>query len=176
MMIPHRLNLLSPEKSQHLKRMVNFQFVKNLLEVILIIISICGITLLGGQWVLEDYFNKIAEQIISVSNRYSATNSEIKKINQTLDKVEKIQNEYYSWSEKIVLLSEKIPEGVTLQNLSLDQKNKKLTLQGLANTREVLLNLRNELNTIPWVQTTDIPPSQLTGKTNLAFSLVVLLK
>ncbi|KKQ27820.1 MAG: hypothetical protein US42_C0005G0045 [Candidatus Magasanikbacteria bacterium GW2011_GWC2_37_14] len=176
MMFPHRLNLLSPEKAQHLKRMVNFQFIKNLLEIILIIISLCGITLLGGQWILEDYFNKIAEQIISISSHYSETNLDIKKINQTINKVEKIQNEYYSWSNKIVIISEKIPQNITLQNLSLDQKNKKLTLQGTALTREDLINLKNQLITIPFLQTADIPPSQLTEKTNLLFSLVVLLK
>ena len=29
-MIPHRLNLLSPEKRRHLNRMINFQFIKNI--------------------------------------------------------------------------------------------------------------------------------------------------
>lgn len=170
-MIPHRLNLLSPEKYQNLKHMVSFQFVKNLLEVILFILSISGVVLLGGQWVLQDYFAKIAEQIVSVSNRYAETNQEIKKINYTLSQVEKIQKEYQSPVTFINALAEKIPTGVILSAMIID--NKKITLNGKVDTRENFLLLRDNLNTLKSLKPVEIPPTQLTEKNNIQFSLIL---
>jgi len=54
-MIPSRLNLLSPEKRQHLKNMVFFQFIKGILEVLLIIACAAGIILLGARTILENF-------------------------------------------------------------------------------------------------------------------------
>lgn len=172
-MIPHRLNLLSPDKYQHLKRMVSFQFIKNLLELILMTISISGMALLGGQWVLQDYFNQIAEQIVSVSNRYAATNQDIKKINLTLNQVEKIQKEYYNWTALLSALTEKIPKNIILTALNFDDKNKKIILTGTAAARDDLLALKDNLNTLLWIKPVQIPPTQLTEKNNIQFSFTL---
>ncbi len=172
-MIPHRLNLISPDKYQHLKRMVSFQFVKNLLELILIIISLGGMVLLGGQWILQDYFNQIAEQIVSVSNRYAGTNQDIKKINSTLNRLEKIQKEYHNLIPSLSELTEKIPKNIILTALNFDDKNKKITLTGTALTRDDLLALKDQLNTLDWIRPLQIPPAQLTEKNNIQFSLTL---
>lgn len=172
-MIPHRLNLLSPDKYQHLKKMVSFQFIKNLLELILIIICLGGIVLLGGQWVLQDYFNQIAEQIISVSNRYAGTNQDIKKINSILSRVEKIQKEYQNLTLPLSELTKKIPRNIILTSLNFDDKNKKIILTGTAITRDDLLALKDQLNTLAWIKPMQIPPAQLTEKNNIQFSLTL---
>lgn len=172
-MIPHRLNLLSTEKYQHLKGMVSFQFIKNLLELILFIISIGGIVLLGGQWVLQDYFNQIAAQIVSVSNRYAQTNNEIKKINLILNKVVGIQKEYRDVAEILLEISAKIPERVTLTAMNFDDKNKKITLTGTASTRDDLILLKDHLNTLNWIKPMQIPPTQLTEKNNIQFAIII---
>jgi len=170
-MIPHRLNLLSSNKYQNLKHMVSFQFIKNLLEIILIILSLGGIVLLGGQWILQDYFSQIAQQIVLVSNHYAETNQEIKKINFTLNQVEKIQKEYESPTVFLISLTEKIPQGVILSTLVVN--NKKITLTGTADTRENLLLFRDNLNTLKSLKPVEIPPSQLTEKNNIQFSLIL---
>ena len=144
-MIPHRLNLLSPDKRQHLKRMVNFQFAKNILELILIFISIVGIIFLGGQWVLQNHFNDLAAHIISVSNKYGETNQSIKDINTTLNKVDKIQKEYILWTPFLIDLSQVIPDSVILSALTFSKNNETLIIQGMAPTRDDLLQLKNNL-------------------------------
>jgi len=170
-MIPHRLNLLSPEKRQHLKRMINFQFTKNLLEVLVFFLSIICISLLGGQWTLEDYFNKLADHVVTISNRYGESNQQIKTINQQITQIELVQKEYYSWTPRLVELSSVIPTGVTLDSLSLNQKTGELTLTGGALARNNLLDLKKQLETLDWIDVINIPPTQLTEKTNIKFSL-----
>ncbi len=169
-MIPHRLNLLSPEKYQNLKRMVSFQFIKNLLETVLFIISVSGIILLGGQWILQDYFGKIAEQIISVSNRYADTNREIKKINTILNTLEKLQKEYQTPSVLLSEIIQKINPGIILSNLTIN--NEKITISGTAITRQDLLILKEQLDDLNFVEPSEIPPEQLIEKENINFFLV----
>ena len=170
-MIPHRLNLLSPEKRQHLKRMINFQFTKNLLEVLVFFLSIICISLLGGQWTLEDYFNKLADHVVTISNKYGESNQQIKTINQQIYQIELIQKEYYSWTPHLTELSSMVPVGITLNTLTLNQKSGELNLTGEAPTRNNLLDLKKQLETLDWIDTINIPPTQLTEKTNIKFSL-----
>ena len=175
-MIPHRLNLLSPKKRNHLNRMINFQFLKNILELCLIFISLIGIALLGGQLVLQEYFNDITSQIVSVNNKYGDTNMAIKQINLTLAKTENIQKEYTKWTPLIIELFNAVPEGVNLSSVNLNKQNKIVNLVGSALTRNDLLLFKENLEKINWLSNIDIPPSQLIEKDNIQFSLSPIIK
>ncbi|MFZ2189421.1 MAG: PilN domain-containing protein [Candidatus Magasanikiibacteriota bacterium] len=175
-MIPHRLNLLSPDKRNLLKRMVNFQFLKSLLEMILFFLSIFGIALLGGQWVLQDHFYAITGQINSVNNKYADKNQEIKNINRTLIQTEKIQNEYTVWTTKIAELTNIIPDGITLTGLSFDKNNKKINITGEAVSRNDLLLFKQNLESIQWINSVEVPPDQLIQKNKIQFSITPLMK
>lgn len=175
-MIPHRLNLLSPDKKQHLKRMVNFQLIKKLIEISLIFLSLLGITFLGGQWTLESHFTQIVGNIVSANNKFAKTNLEIKSINLNLTQSEKIQKEYSLWTSLLEELSQAIPDNVTLGQLTLNNQNKTLTISGTASAREDLLLLKDNLEKISWIEKADIPSEQLTQKNNIQFSISPTLK
>lgn len=175
-MLPLRHNFLSPEKRHYLQHMVRFQFTKTVLEIFLISLCIIGIVLLGGQWLLQDYFNNLTGQIVSISNQYSGTNLEIKKINQILNKNEKIQKEYVLWTPKLAELANNIPEKITLTSLNINNQNKQITLNGNSPTRDELLIMQKQISTLPWIKNMDIPLSQLTAKENINFSLTAQIK
>jgi len=173
-MIPHRLNLLSPQKRRTLKKMVNFQFTKSLLELMLFVLSCTGIALLGGQWTLQNYFNEVTGHIVSITNKYAQQNLEIKDINLDLIKAEKIQEEYTLWTPKILELTNQIPDNIILSNLSFNLDS--LNIIGTAQTRNDLLNLANNLKNIEWLDDIQIPPEQLTQKDNIQFSISPKIK
>lgn len=175
-MIPHHLNLLSPDKCKNLKRMMCFQFIKTTLEIVLIFLSFSGMILMGGQLLLEDYFNKIIAQVVASSNRYYSTNKEIREINATLEKISKIQNEFIPWTITMKNIVDVMPEKTTLNSLVIDSANKKIALGGLAATREDFLNFKDSLNKLGVFQLMDIPPAQLTEKTDVMFSFSLNLK
>lgn len=174
-MIPHRLNLLPPDKKRHLKKMINFQFLKNIAGIFLIFISLMGIVLLGGQWVLEDYYGQLTEHVFSITEKHSNTNNVIKNINNTLVKVEKIQKEYVDWTPLILEIVKAIPTNIEINKININQKNE-LTLNGLANNRQSLLDLQKTLEEISWLENFTIPPAQLTEKENINFSFVIPIK
>lgn len=175
-MIPHRLNLISPSKRNHLKRMVSFQFTKSLLELLLIFLSVAGIVLLGGRWVLQNHFNDLTEHIVSVSNKYGETNQEIRQINITLDEADKIQKGFHLWTPLLTELSNIIPNQVVLNNISFNQEKETLTLTGNALTRDDLLELKNNLEEITWIESVNIPPEQLIEKEDIQFSISPVLQ
>lgn len=174
-MFPHRLNLLPPDKKKHLKKMINFQFLKNIAGIFLIFLSVTGIVLLGGQWVLEDYYSQLTEHIFSISEKHSNTNNIIKEINNNLIKVEKIQKEYINWTPLILEITEAIPANVKISKININQKNE-LAINGLANNRQSLLDLQKTLEEITWLENFTIPPAQLTEKENINFSFVIPIK
>ncbi len=175
-MIPSRLNLLSPQKRQYLQAMVRFQFVKSNLEVLLIILCLIGIVLLGSQYVLQDYFTEINSTIITLQSEHTKTNKEVIEINKTLIKLEKIQEQFSPITPLIPEITNAVPEGVVLSILNINKENKSILLSGNAETRDDLLLLGNQLETIEWIQNADIPISQLTKKENVQFAINAKMK
>ncbi|MBT4120530.1 MAG: hypothetical protein HOA57_04780 [Candidatus Magasanikbacteria bacterium] len=169
-MLPSRLNLLSPEKMKRLSFLSNFQFIKNILEFILIILSIGGIVLLGGQMVLEDFSNELNSALSNLQNQNADTNKEIKKINSTLVLIDKIQKEFEPISYLVPELAIAIPDDVLLKTINIDKGNKTILIDGYSPTREILLDLQESLSSISWIDEVEIPISQLTEKENINFS------
>lgn len=171
-----RLNLLSPEKRIYLRRMITFQFIKSVLEILIIAVCIAGISLLGGQWVLENHLNELSEGLLSVRDAYSQTNQDIKKINNALLKTKEIQREYTLWTPLIDDLVKNIPDNIVLANMDMDAKNKIFTITGAVPDRQDLLQFQTNLESIAWVKAARVPLSQLAERKNIQFSLTVELE
>ncbi|OGH72469.1 MAG: hypothetical protein A3I93_02570 [Candidatus Magasanikbacteria bacterium RIFCSPLOWO2_02_FULL_43_22] len=156
--------------------MVRFQFLKNILEVILIVTCVIGIAMLGGEWVLGSYFNELNVTIYSLQNRYAETNQTVKILNEKLKRIEFIQNFYHPITPLLPEIASAVPDGANLTALNIDLKNKIISLTGFAANRDDLLNLQSRLEQILWVEKTDIPVDQLTKKDNINFSFSAAIK
>lgn len=175
-MIPCRINLISPQKRQHLQTMVRFQFVKNILEIILIVTCVIGIALLGGEWVLGNYFSGLNITIASLQNRYADTNRTVKLINKKLEQIEFIQSKYRQITPLLPQITKALPDAINLTALNVDKKNKTMQMTGFAPSRGDLLEFQTQLEAADWVETVEIPVDQLTKKDNINFSFSVALK
>lgn len=175
-MMPLRLNLLSPEKRKHLHNTVLFQFVKSVLEILLIIFCLSGIVLLGAQTVLEDYFNDLTNTIVFLQSKQTKTNREVREINAIVINIEKIQKEFQSVAKYLPLITNSIPNNITLHMLRLNFTGKNVTLSGEARTRDALLLLAEQIKKLECIQSVDMPISNLTKKEDVVFSLNASLK
>jgi len=175
-MIPSRINLLSPEKRQHLKNMVFFQFIKGILEVLLIIACAAGIVLLGARTILENYFSDLTSTIVFIQSRHVKTNREVRDINVILNNLDSIQKDFKPITALIPDIAGTIPMGVVLNTLQINPETKTITMSGEANTRDNLLRLEDNIKKIGWIQSTDLPLSQLTKKDEISFALSAIMK
>lgn len=175
-MIPSRINLLSPEKRQHLKSMVFFQFIKGILEILLIIACVAGIVLLGAKTILENYFSDLTSTIVFIQSQHVKTNREVRDINAVINNLYIIQNDFKPITSFIPDIAEAVPAGVVLNTMQINPENNTITLSGEANTRDNLLRMEENIKKINWIQSTDLPLSQLTKKDKIPFSLSAAMK
>lgn len=175
-MIPSRLNLLSQEKRKHLQNMVYFQFIKSVLEIILIILCLSGIILLGAQTVLENYFSGLNSTIAFMQSKYVKTNREVREINNFLSELDKLQKKNQISSPRILDIASAVPNGVVLNTVNINYGAKTMSISGEALTRDNLLEFGENVKKIGWIQSSDMPLSQLTKKDNILFSLSAVIK
>lgn len=175
-MIPSRLNLLSPEKRQHLKNIVLFQFIRGILEVLLIIACAAGIILLGARTILENYFSDLTSTIVFIQSQHVKTNREVRDINAIINNLDSIQKDFKPITFLIPDIAVAVPTGVVLNTLQINPENKTITLSGEANTRDNLLRMEENIKKIGWIQSTDLPLSQLTKKDKIPFALSAIMK
>lgn len=175
-MHPIRINLLSPEKRKYLRHIIYIQFAKNTLASVVFVFCLSGITLLGCQWVLQEYFNDVSANILATNSRYAEKNQKIKEVNNLIAQTDAIQQTYTVWSPIITNLTNSVPEGILIENLSLNSNNHTFAINGKAQTRENLLQTQTNLNNLDFIENVNIPLSQLTEKININFSISAIYK
>lgn len=170
-MIPTNLNLLSPEKKKNLKKILYFQYLKDVFQTALAVTCCVAIVLLGGRSVLQEFTAELTSEIVSVNLKNADINKKIKKINQTLRMASETQKNFLLWSDIMNNFSLSVPDGVILNAVDLNAAAKKLTISGSADNRESLLDFQNRLEKMDIVSNVQVPLSSLTEKTDLPFSL-----
>ncbi len=175
-MFPLRLNLLSPQKKKHLSKMTRFQFIKGLLEILLIVASLIAIILLGSQFVLQNYFSALTENIVSVNSEHAEEIREIRKVNHLVQQTNDIQKQYKTWTPLINALLADTTTGITIDNVMIDQSTKTVTFVGSAATREIFLEYQQALEQHEYLANIVSPISGLTQKENIPFSISATLK
>jgi len=153
--------------------MVNVQFIKSVLQLFVITFCLIAIMLLGGEWVLQTHFASISQNISAISSQHSNTNQTIIHINTSLEKIDFYQKKYVLWTPIIEELFSTIPESVTISSLEISHTDGLLKLSGVARDREALLALKTSLESLPYIDTVEIPLSLLLKKELLSFSLVI---
>ncbi len=176
-MLPTRLNFLSPEKRKHLKQLANLQFAKSTVEICLIVFSIIGTACLGGYWVLESHVDSLLSRVESTARRNREKIMLIEQINASVKNIKSFQNAYKPWQPFLAEFFSMIPDGIKIQNLSLNRATKKCTMSGVAALRDDLLTLQNSLRSAPYIAEATVPIDQLIlQKTDVPFTITFTLK
>lgn len=175
-MVPIRLNLLSPEKRRAHRSAIYMQFIKNMLEELLIILCLSTIVLVYGLHLVENRVQDISSQRLIADSAFTKSNREVDTINSTLRRVEAIGDAHIFWTPLMGVFIHAIPADIRLDALSMDMTGRSITFSGYAPTRESLLSLKKSLETVPWIAPFELPIQQLTQKNNVAFSFTMGIK
>ncbi|MFH0852676.1 MAG: PilN domain-containing protein [bacterium] len=174
-----KLNLLPPDEKKEiasrnaLRRIIAFG--SGTLFFIFIFLM-----LLGSVWLyLSIQLNSIGDLLAKAeTNPESQSVQEIKKevegINSRLQYLNKLQGQENDYSEKLAKISELIPAGIILKNISATDK--KISLQGNAASREALLLFEGALNTSPDFKNLDSPLSNFLKETDIEFTFMFEIK
>lgn len=170
------LNLLSPVKKMRNEHLVRFLFVKNLLEMSLLVAALLATSLLLSWLTLQDEFNNLSISTMLVNKGYSGYSQEIRKINKINHDITLSGQGYAALSPQLLELINTVPAGVKLNSLSFDRTNNKLILSGVAKERENLLSYQEKIKELLWIEKLESPSSQLFQKENVDFEWTIKLK
>lgn len=143
------INLLPPKFKQErkIRKLVKTVSVF-LLTIFIILLILTGGILAANYFAKEDLKKidaKIAEQE-KILFRYKETEDEIKTVNTKLGKIESANNNRVFWSILLIELSKLTPSQVQIKTLAMDQKNKKATLTGFAETRNDIARFKEKMS------------------------------
>ena len=171
-----KINLLSTEKKKRLENLVKFIFLKELVEIILLISAFLSIVLLLSQSVLQREFNDLSQSATLVSREFSHYNQEIRKINSVIKNFNTAGKNYSPLTEKILEFIQKTPADIKISSLNIDQTAGTVIIAGTAKTRASLLNYQDSLKKYSWVLGVQTPVSQLFQKENVSFQINAQIK
>ncbi|PIT87729.1 MAG: hypothetical protein COU31_01300 [Candidatus Magasanikbacteria bacterium CG10_big_fil_rev_8_21_14_0_10_40_10] len=175
-MMDLKLNLLPPDKKNRLKNLISFIFSKHILEIILIGCCVIAMALIWSWVVLQEGFSELIASSYSVNKEYLSYNQEIKKINIHINGVQKASQNFWPTLPYITQIAQNLPADIKLTALYCDFDNKKMELQGVAKTRDDLVNYQEKLKEISWLGETNTPLSKLFQKNDISFEFKTSLK
>lgn len=174
-MLPTRINLLSPQKPEQLRRMIRIQFLKSMLELVLFVVCVIALTFVGGWKLLDGHGKKISVLVSTVSKQHAETNQRVNAVNAFLKQADSVQSSYMLFTPFLQSLTEQIPSGIRLTELTVRPGEKGVVMRGIADTRETLLALQQALVGLPFLHNVEIPLSDLVQKEQVTFSLSAAL-
>ncbi len=170
------LNVLSPLKKNKLEQLIRFLFTKNILEISLLFLALLATTYVWGWLVLSQLFTDLSHSALLVSRDRWQFNQEIKTINLAIKQMDRASQYYVTLTPKLIELATSTPGDVIITSLTVDRRQKNLTLSGVAKTRASLLTFEKALHAIRWIEHPTTPLSQLLTKTDIRFQITADLK
>lgn len=171
MLLNTAINLLSKDKRTRLEHLTKFIFVRDILEIVLLVYAVLAIILVWSWMVLQEDFNNLAESSVLVNREYSKYNQEIKQVNTTIRNFNQASKYYLPISPKLSEIINSLPKEIKLSFLEFDRTQNKITLSGVALTRDALLQYQTILKSTPWLENIETPTSQLFQKENISFEV-----
>jgi len=170
------INLLSKAKKDSIRKMSNFIYVKNILTLSILLISIISILLVWSWLTLVNEFENLSKSALLIQKDYSGYNKETKEINSLISELKKISGNYQTISPIILNFSDITPINIKINALNINIKNKSIYFSGVAKTRNDLLDYEKIINKTDWLEKVSIPTDQLFKRENINFKFETKIK
>lgn len=170
------LNLISMEKKKRFGKLIQYIFLKELLEFVLLTATVLATIHLLGYWVVTQTLNDLAVSSLLVNREQTAVNRDIRKINKLNKDMVSSGEQYVEFTPKVVELIQVIPPSITIHAMEIRRANNGFLLAGVADTRQALLDFQESLGKVSWLTNVSAPTSQLFQKTNVGFEIRGQLK
>lgn len=164
-----KINLLPPDKQRRLENLMKFIFSRHILEIIIFFVALVGIMMVWSWMMLQDGFAKLAVSSISVNKEYTTYNKDIRDINFEIKSLQKSSQNYNPLTPYLQDIINNLPANIKLTSFYINRASQDISLQGVAKTRQDLLDYQTELKKISWLGDLNTPVSKLFQKENISF-------
>ncbi len=168
------LNLIPASYRAQLRRIKLLLLSKNILVAAMLYLIVVAIVLLVSRAVLQQQFIRIVGETTLLTKENDDIESSVRTLNDSIVQGDRLESKSYPWSEFLLHLATLVSPGVRLSTLDLNQGGPS-TIEGLADTRESLIQFRDQLNTDPAFGHVDLPVSTLLNRSNIDFTITFTL-
>jgi len=164
------LNLISPEQKKILRIKQLFLLLRNLFGLILFFTIIIAIAL-----ILTNYSLSLSYEYNQPTlNNIAFSEKEVQGINNKLKNVFTVQNQHTYWPPILIDLFNLVPNGVEINNLTIDKNTQVVKIGGLAKNRNDYLQLITSLQNNQQVKDLNSPLENLLSKEDIDFNLTFI--
>ncbi|MDO8592165.1 MAG: hypothetical protein Q7R92_00150 [bacterium] len=165
------LNLVSAEQKKEIKLRHIYGLIKKINLTLVIIAIAIAITLLSAKVILQSKFNEIVEQTTLVTKTNQGYNNSVREINNKLNFVAEVQNDFIPWSKLLAALALTTPGDISFYYLKIDAEAKTIKIKGRALRRDSLLGFKNRLADNASFKEIDFPIQNILEKENIDFEI-----
>ena len=144
--------------------------------VLLAVLILASVPLIFVRSFLSQKFRILSENQKAIQAKSQNFNKEVNAINTRIENLYTIQKKFRIMSQPILDITNKVPESVALISLSLDPKEDKVVIKGVAKNRDDLLKFKQDIEDLENVSSTQIPLSDLLENQDLEFTLEAKIK
>jgi hypothetical protein len=170
-----KLNFLSEEAKKEAKFKRLHSLIARVDAVLLIGVIFLSVLFTSAENLMAKNFKEFYEQDTILKTSGQEYNEKIKKINEKLKTVAKIQKDFIPFSLIIKELTNRIPEGNSLFYIKADVNSRLLKISGQAKRREDFLNLKTKLSESPLFIEINSPLQNILNKENIDFEISIKL-
>ncbi|MCK5416064.1 hypothetical protein KAI92_01400 [Candidatus Parcubacteria bacterium] len=165
------LNIISKVLKKNIKINKIYKSIKKILFILFINLSIYTIILLLMFALLQLKHSKVSTEAMTMNKDTEIYSIKAKKINQQINEISKIQNDFIPWSTFFNNFTNSVNSKITITNISVNKKDKLITIKGSAKTRTDLISFKNTIKEISYLEEIDLPMKNLLIKENINFNI-----
>lgn len=138
------LNLLPSKFSQEIKIKTLFRIIVRSGSILVL-----GVITVSATFFIADKILKNFYEVVNNTSFLMQTNIEnpieIREVNLKIKEASRIRDNSFAWLETLDIISQNLPRNVYVESLKIDKEEERMTLKGVALTRQSLVYLRENL-------------------------------
>lgn len=166
------LNLLSPADKKRLRQTHVLLTVYEFGLLALIVVALGSAAMFFARTTLESKIQEVTLAEIPGTSKFAALNRDIRTINQALTRLAYITKDVDYWSPRITDIITHTPSGIRFNTLTIGEDDK-VTIQGVAQTRDDLAKFRDELGTSKQVARINLPLQYFVEQERVEFTIEI---
>ncbi len=166
-----QLNLISQELKNEVKLKHAYNLIKTAGLILVLLVLISTISLLLAKYFLQESFNQIVAETTLITKNSQSYNDRVREINQQLNAVSGIQNDFFPWSFLIEDMASNTPSDVAFSSLRINNADKTVKISGLAQLRSDLLKLNDYLQNSDDFNNVNFPLQNILEESNINFDI-----
>ena len=165
------LNLVSQELKQEIKLRHIYKMLKQANYILIIITIFIAIIILVAKIILQNNFNKVVEQTTLITRESQGQNIKIRDINDRLNYIGKIQDNFITWSFLFKELADNVNNDISFYSIKINKERKEIDLRGIAKSRNSLLVLKKSFDNSDIFLDIDFPMKNILEKEDINFEI-----